>query len=180
MGTVFTIAPSGTETVLYSFGPGSGDGANPVAGLINVNGTLYGTTLNGGTNGDGTVFSITPSGTETVLYSFGTGSQDGTSPFAGLANVGGTLYGTTNSGGRELPLGKQRLRNGLLNHDVRQGNRAAQLRQLRRRPVPRMRGLVNVNGKLYGTTLNGPTISAAKRLWNGFLDYAVRQGKRAS
>jgi uncharacterized repeat protein (TIGR03803 family) len=45
--------------VLHSFGS-SGDGARPYAGLINVNGTLYGTTLEGGANGDGTIFSITP------------------------------------------------------------------------------------------------------------------------
>lgn len=49
--------PSGTETVLNTFGSGS-DGAGPQAGLINVKGTLYGTTQAGGANGDGTVFSL--------------------------------------------------------------------------------------------------------------------------
>ncbi|HTA55635.1 MAG TPA: choice-of-anchor tandem repeat GloVer-containing protein [Candidatus Acidoferrales bacterium] len=97
-GTVFSITPSGTETVLHSFG-GSQDGAYPVAGLINVKGTLYGTTGKGGANGDGTVFSITPSGTETVLYSFKGGPGDGEQPRAGLINVKGTLYGTTYLGG---------------------------------------------------------------------------------
>ncbi len=58
-GTVFSIAPSGTETVLHSFSGGS-EGSSPYANLINVKGTLYGTTETGGRYGGGTVFSITP------------------------------------------------------------------------------------------------------------------------
>ena len=54
--------------VLYSFEGGSGDGEFPFAGLLNVKGTLYGTTYFGGATEGGTVFEITPSGTETVLY----------------------------------------------------------------------------------------------------------------
>jgi len=99
-GTVFAITPSGTETVLHSFG-GSRDGSYPRAGLIYVKGTLYGTTFIGGANGSGTVFSITPSGKETVLHSFA-GGTDGEQPLAGLLNFKGTLYGTTQYGGREL------------------------------------------------------------------------------
>jgi uncharacterized repeat protein (TIGR03803 family) len=98
-GTVFKITTSGTETVLYSFKGGSGDGEYPSAGLINVNDTLYGTTAGGGANKAGTVFEVTPSGTETVLYSFKGGSGDGENPLAGLINVNGTLYGTTAAGG---------------------------------------------------------------------------------
>lgn len=103
-GTVFSITPSGTEKVLYGFGR-KGDGAHPVASLINVKGTLYGTTQDGGTNfnsncgyGCGTVFSITQSGTEKILYSF-KGGRDGSSPRASLIAIKGTLYGTTQSGG---------------------------------------------------------------------------------
>ena len=70
---------------------------NPRASLIDVNGTFYGTTQNGG-YGWGTVFSITPSGTETVLYSFGA-APDGETPLASLIDVDGTLYGTTSEGG---------------------------------------------------------------------------------
>ncbi len=58
-GTVFSITPSGKETVLHSFA-GKGDGKGPYAGLLNVNGTLYGTTLEGGTQQIGTVFSLSP------------------------------------------------------------------------------------------------------------------------
>ncbi|MFY9663493.1 MAG: choice-of-anchor tandem repeat GloVer-containing protein, partial [Candidatus Cybelea sp.] len=47
----------------------------------------------------GTVFSMTKSGKAVVLYRFGGGSEDGSNPYAGLTNIGDTLYGTTESGG---------------------------------------------------------------------------------
>jgi uncharacterized repeat protein (TIGR03803 family) len=60
------------ERVVYSFNGGS-DGAHP-SSLIKVNGTLYGTTIYGGSesceNGCGTVFSVTPAGAEKVVYTF--------------------------------------------------------------------------------------------------------------
>jgi uncharacterized repeat protein (TIGR03803 family) len=85
------------ETVLHSFG-GSGDGANPSAGLTDVGGTLYGTTVGGGAHFVGTVYNITTAGEESVVYSF-TGSPDGNGPAADLTEVGDTLYGTTQHGG---------------------------------------------------------------------------------
>ncbi|MGB6518361.1 MAG: choice-of-anchor tandem repeat GloVer-containing protein [Candidatus Cybelea sp.] len=97
-GTVFQITPSGQEIVLHEFGGSSNDGTNPLSGLLDVNGTLYGTTYGGGANGYGTVFAITRSGTETVVYNFA-GGADGAHPEAGLINVGVTLYGTTDAGG---------------------------------------------------------------------------------
>lgn len=98
-GTVFAMTTSGKETILHNFsGP---DGAFPWAGVIDVNGTLYGTTIDGGAGGSGcayagcgTIFSITTSGKESVLHSFGD-YGDGSYPFADLSNVNGTLYGTT-------------------------------------------------------------------------------------
>ena len=73
-GTVFKITPGGTLTTLYSFCSQTNctDGANPDAGLVQAaNGNFYGTTQDGGTNGDyGTVFKITQGGTLTTLYSF--------------------------------------------------------------------------------------------------------------
>ena len=96
-GTVFSVTPGGVENVLHRF-TGSPDGEWPYASLIDVGGTLYGTTSAGGANGAGTVFSITASGAENVLYSFGTGT-DGKDPRAALVDVGGVLYGTTYSGG---------------------------------------------------------------------------------
>ena len=70
--------------------------------MIDVNGTLYGTTEFGGKYNQGTVFSMSLTGTEQVLHSFGSSgaNPDGTEPIAGLNNVNGTLYGTTNTGGK--------------------------------------------------------------------------------
>ncbi|HLY01103.1 MAG TPA: choice-of-anchor tandem repeat GloVer-containing protein [Candidatus Cybelea sp.] len=95
-GTVFAITTSGTEAVIHSFGAGT-DGRLPQSALVNLNGTLYGTTASGGTKDHGTVFSITTAGTETVLHSFN--GRDGADPYAHLINVKGTLYGTTYGGG---------------------------------------------------------------------------------
>ena len=98
-GTVFKLAPDGTETILYAF-PGGSDAAYPVAGLIaDQNGNLFGTTYGGGNAALGTVFKLTTSGEETVLYSF-KGGSDGANPFARLAeDASGNLYGTTWGGG---------------------------------------------------------------------------------
>lgn len=104
-GTVFELTVSGvtwTETVLHSFGSGS-DGQGPIAGLlIDGSGNLYGTTVFGGTAGNGVVFEMTQSGgvwSETILYSFGSGS-DGQFPNGALIKDSkGALYGTTSSGG---------------------------------------------------------------------------------
>ncbi len=98
-GTVFAIPSFGPEITLYSFVGYPYDGFYPAASLINVNGTLYGTTTGGGANNYGTVFSITPSGTETVLHSFAGYPYDGTDPLASLIKVKGTLYGTMSAGG---------------------------------------------------------------------------------
>jgi uncharacterized repeat protein (TIGR03803 family) len=99
-GTVFTVTPSGTETVLYSFAGGS-DGEHPYAGVIQgSDGNFYGTTYQGGAGGYGTVYKITPSGTETVLHSFTGGSSDGANPVAGLTQGSdGNFYGSTSLGG---------------------------------------------------------------------------------
>jgi uncharacterized repeat protein (TIGR03803 family) len=98
-GTVFSISTKGKEHVLYSFA-GEPDGQYPFASLIDVKGTLYGTTAIGGENGTGTVFSVSKTGTEHVLHSFGGSSDnDGIAPEARLIDVKGTLYGTTEFGG---------------------------------------------------------------------------------
>lgn len=106
-GTVYSISTTGGEHVLHSFGK-LRDGTLPsAAGLIDVRHELYGVTDYGGkyytgvySLGFGTVYSITTTGTEHVLHSFGN-SSDGQYPI-GLLDVNGTLYGTTNSGGRHL------------------------------------------------------------------------------
>jgi uncharacterized repeat protein (TIGR03803 family) len=99
-GTVFKITSSGFESVLYSF-TGGGDGGVPQAGLVQgVDGNFYGTTAGGGASGEGTVFSITSTGVETVLHSFAGGAADGNHPYAALIQGGdGSFYGTTAGGG---------------------------------------------------------------------------------
>ena len=115
-GTVLRITPSGVLTTLYNFcsQPVSGectDGANPYAALVQAtNGDFYGTTVDGGANGEGgTVFKITPSGTLTTLYSFcsrgGASCTDGESPVAALVqDTNGDLYGATVYGGANTNL----------------------------------------------------------------------------
>ena len=99
-GTVFTVNPAtGAETILYTFNADNGDGFTPLGALLNVRGTLYGTTENGGAANRGTVFKVNrKTGAESVVYSFGGGS-DGSAPSDALINFGGTLYGTTGGGG---------------------------------------------------------------------------------
>ncbi len=89
-----------TFSVVHNFTGGS-DGANPLSGFtIDAAGNLYGTTNAGGVSGAGTVFKVTQSGSEMVLYSF-TGGIDGANPGASLLldAAAGYLYGTTVAGG---------------------------------------------------------------------------------
>ncbi len=100
-GSVYEVTAAGAASLLYGFGANdpSTDGYGPVDDLRYVNGTFYGTTPFGGTYvTDGTVFSVTTSGVETVLHSFGA-AGDGQIPMAGLAYLDGTFYGTTAYGG---------------------------------------------------------------------------------
>ena len=101
-GTVFRVnTRTGAERVLHAF-TSLPDGANPQAGLVLVNGTLYGTTEQGGNSGSyggGTLFRIGTDGkNERVLHSFGAGT-DGRNPLSAPIAVNGTLYGTTSQGG---------------------------------------------------------------------------------
>lgn len=88
-----------THIVLYSFGGGT-DGSGPSCSLISDSrGNLYGTTEAGGAYGYGTVFKVSPTGTEKIVYSF-MGYPDGESPYAGLiTDANNNLYGTTGGGG---------------------------------------------------------------------------------
>ena len=108
-GTAFEVRPRGNscngdgsgwqETLLHQFGSGQ-DGEQPIGGVVmDPAGNLFGTTSEGGAYGNGTIYEITSSGAERVLYSF-TGGSDGTNPAAGVS-VGAKddLYGTTSFGG---------------------------------------------------------------------------------
>ncbi len=111
-GTVYQLTPppSGSSiwgyAIIHDFPDGTANGYNPYAGvLIDTDGSLYGTTADGGTTGYGTVFKLTPPAagsttwTQTLLKSFAGGS-DGANPHAGLVkDAAGYLYGSTSTGG---------------------------------------------------------------------------------
>jgi uncharacterized repeat protein (TIGR03803 family) len=105
-GTVFKVDTTGTFSVLYSFkGPEAGpDGAYPQAGLtLDSAGNLFSTTAAGGSatgcpslpqENCGTIFQLTPAGTETALFSFKGGLVTAGSPTAGLTrDAAGNFYG---------------------------------------------------------------------------------------
>ena len=102
-GTVFKLNKDGNAySVLHRFSRSGGDGLGPMAGLVEwSDGTLYGTTAGGGSNGAGTIFKVNKDGSGyTVLRSFGNSSGDGLYPQAGLVKGDdGALYGTTEYGG---------------------------------------------------------------------------------
>lgn len=105
VGTVFKLSLDGTFTLLYTFCVGvypCPDGIDPVSLIQATDGNFYGTTHGGGSNGAGTVFRITPTGTLTTLYSFcsQTNCADGSYPDGGVVQAtDGNFYGTTAAGG---------------------------------------------------------------------------------
>jgi uncharacterized repeat protein (TIGR03803 family) len=98
-GTVYKLDTTGHETVLHSFTAGQ-DGVTPQAGVTRDSaGNLYGTTIGGGLGFTGVVYKVTPTGGESVLYSF-TGGSDGGFPYAGVVrDSAGNLYGAATIGG---------------------------------------------------------------------------------
>jgi uncharacterized repeat protein (TIGR03803 family) len=100
-GAIFELTPDGTEKILYSFGGKAGDGDGPQGRLVfGRKGSLYGETVQGGSDEGGAVFELTSDGNEKVLYSFGSQPGDGYYPHGGLVlDKEGNLYGTTFEGG---------------------------------------------------------------------------------
>lgn len=184
-GTVFRITSGGTFKQLHSFTCG-GDGCVPVAGLVQgADGSFYGTSREGGTNGDGTVFKISPTGTLTTLQTF-TGA-DGAAPFGGLMlATDGNFYGTTSAGGtlndgtifRISPKGSYSV---LYNFDGTTGS------------APYVTPIQHTNGIVYGDTLLGGTgnvspctvgncgvfysLNASLRAFVSLLPYSGKVGK---
>ena len=147
-GTVFTITTSGQEKVLFYF-DGS-DGSSPAGGLLDVNGQLYGTTLSGnGSAGNGTVYTISTSGSEKVLYCFPGSAGQGFFPRGNLIEVQGKLYGITSGGGHP--------HNGGTVYSITTSGSEKLLHSFGRRGdgYGANGDLMDVNGTLYGTTLQG-------------------------
>jgi uncharacterized repeat protein (TIGR03803 family) len=91
-----------TFTTLVNFNVSNG--SHPLSTLTQgTDGALYGTTLDGGSNGAGNVFRLTPDGTLTTVYTFclvGRGCSAGADPWAGVVQASdGNFYGTTTIGG---------------------------------------------------------------------------------
>ena len=147
-GTVYKVTTSGAEHVLHKFTGYPSDGEYPVSGLLAVGGALYGTTAGGGAYSNGTVYKISPTGAEQVIYSF-KGGSDGVGPRATLIALKGTLYGTTASGGqynqgtiyKVTTSGKEQLLHSFTGVAPDGSD-----------PIG---ALVNLNGTLYGTTFYG-------------------------
>jgi uncharacterized repeat protein (TIGR03803 family) len=165
----FEPAHAQTETVLYSFCPGGypcSDGAVPAAGLImDKKGNLYGTTLEGGLlNGNcegscGTVFKISSTGEESLLYNFCSepNCEDGDNPYATLVmDKEGNLYGTASAGGlkgcsygcgtvfRITPNGQETVRYSFCSDPSCADGE-----------TPGVGLIIDKKGNLYGTTANG-------------------------
>jgi uncharacterized repeat protein (TIGR03803 family) len=89
---------------LYHFGTNA-DGFDPTSTLLQAaNGNFYGTAAEGGANASGTVFSVSPAGEFTTLYTFSTlgdagANSDGAAPAALVQGGDGNFYGTTALGG---------------------------------------------------------------------------------
>src|ERR1700727_3686542 len=98
-GTVFKMTTAGVVSTLYQFSGSGNGGTLPYGGVVQgTDGNFYGTTNSGGTNGKGTIFQITPSGTLTTIYNFA--GTDGALPWAGMVQgTDGNFYGTTYQGG---------------------------------------------------------------------------------
>ena len=99
-GCIFSIGTNGSGyTDIHDFTGTSTDGQYPTADLTLYNGLLYGMTQQGGANGWGVIFSITPNGSGfQVLSSFGSGSNSGSQPTGSLVLSGNMLYGCAGGG----------------------------------------------------------------------------------
>ena len=97
-GSLFSVTPSGTVTVLHSFGKGS-DGSRPIGALILHEGILYGVTDEGGKYGAGTIFSLAADGTYAIFCSFNPATDKVSNPGGALAVIGSRFFGMSYSGG---------------------------------------------------------------------------------
>ena len=105
-GTVFKLSPNSdgtyTHAVIYTFAGPPADGGGPNSGLILAAGNLFGTTLIGGAFSVGTAFELVPQSggwQETVLHSFGEGTDGELPDSEPIIDSSGNIYGTTSSGG---------------------------------------------------------------------------------
>jgi uncharacterized repeat protein (TIGR03803 family) len=165
LGVVLLIATgawAGTETVLYSFSGGSDGAYGGGLPARDSSGTLYGTTLWGGTCDDGTVFKLSRDGAERVLYNFC--GSDGSDPFGDVTlDSSGTIYGTTYAGGSNDCGTVWKLSGSILTtlHTFTCGNDGGS---------PWAGVILDTSGNLYGTTSGNGVLTVAatgKAIKNG-------------
>ena len=107
--TAFELSPNGNggwnPTVIHTFTGSPKDGSDPNGTpVLDQAGNLYGTTSEGGTDDEGTVYKLSPGRkgkwTERILHSFKGETKDGGYPFGGIVfDAAGNMYGTTSEGG---------------------------------------------------------------------------------
>jgi uncharacterized repeat protein (TIGR03803 family) len=154
-GSVYTVTTAGVFETLHNFTGSPDDGAEPAAPLLDVGGTLYGTTAYGGSNNEGTVYTIDATGKEKVLYSF-KGGSDGALPFSSLIDVNGTLYGTTlRGGGNQLGCSPSYAGCGTAYSISTTGNEKVLYAFGGPNGTSPQAGLLELNGTLYGTASSG-------------------------
>ena len=160
-GTLFRITTAGAFTLLHQFCSGDGcanpsEGGRPYAHLVQLpSGALCGTTQQGGTGNNGTLFCATTKGAVTTEYVFNpSNGTDGDTPSAALLpdKNGTTLYGTTAFGGANgggtvfaYTLGATTL---TILHAF--GGNTGDMTT-----TPYSALIFGANGKLYGTTYSG-------------------------
>ncbi|MGB9651591.1 MAG: choice-of-anchor tandem repeat GloVer-containing protein [Candidatus Cybelea sp.] len=166
-GTVFTMDPSGASyNVLYSFASLQ-DGQRPETSLLDLKGTLYGTTSLGGSGkcyftsglvGCGTLYKVNvSSGKKRILYNF-QGGKDGYFPRSyGLIDLHGMLYGTAVAGGVLNCVGDSALVGCGTIFKIRPSGDGYRVVYRFKGPngSGRPNNILDVNGTLYGTTANG-------------------------
>jgi len=148
-GTVFELSPSQngwTFNILHSFTGAGSDGAFPGASLV-FDGSLIGTTVQGGKDNYGTVFLLTNSGngwTKSKQWDF-TG-YNGREPWAAMS---AGSYGTTYAGGGFREGNVFELRGGEIIHVI---HTFSDTSKAGKHPIA---GLTKNASNLYGTTYDG-------------------------
>ena len=181
-GTIFLVNTDGSNfSLIHTFSPytsypvsgANTEGQSP-AGLTLSGDKLYGTMRFGGTNGEGTVFSVNTDGTDfTILHTFSATSSsssnsyavalytnsDGAEPSAGVVVLGNTIYGTTGIGGTGGTNGSTILGFGTIFSMGTDGDHFTVLHNFETGYVaPNFNGeLILSHNTLYGTMLNGST-----------------------
>ena len=98
-GTFFRVAPDGTMTSWFIFGafPLPGFPSGPLT--LGSDGAFYGSTISGGTSGNGTLYRVTTNGVATTLVAFD--GTSGSGPKTGIIQgPDGRFYGTAAGGGQ--------------------------------------------------------------------------------